>query len=115
MDNKTPLPFYMAYPSAVPAPDNNEKLTEREYMRQLYPLEAKQYLAVIVGVLDQIDFKENYFYDEYPDQMTILRLTEGILRQIPIRNNISRETQKSLIQVLLLDELLRRKELNRKI
>ncbi|MGN0305048.1 MAG: hypothetical protein ACI4D2_02720 [Lachnospiraceae bacterium] len=115
MDARPPLPFFMTYPSAVPAGNQSEKVSGRDYMRQLYPLEAKQYLAVIVGVLDEMDFRENYIYDEYPDQLTLLRLTDTILRLIPMRNNVSRETQRSLVQVLLYDEIIRRRELNRNL
>lgn len=115
MDARPPLPFFMTYPSAVPAGNQSEKVSGRDYMRQLYPLEAKQYLAVIVGVLDEMDFRENYIYDEYPDQLTLLRLTDTILRLIPMRNNVSRETQKSLVQVLLYDEIIRRREPNRNL
>lgn len=115
MDARPPLPFFMTYPSAVPAGNQSEKVSGRDYMRQLYPLEAKQYLAVIVGVLDEMDFRENYIYDEYPDQLTLLRLTDTILRLIPMRNNVSRETQRSLVQVLLYDEIIRRREFNRNL
>lgn len=115
MDARPPLPFFMTYPSAVPTGKQSEKVSGRDYMRQLYSLEAKQYLAVIVGVLDEMDFQENYIYDEYPDQLTVLRLTDTILRLIPMGNNVSRETQKSLLQVLLYDEIIRRRELNRNL
>ena len=111
MDARPPLPFFMTYPSAAFAENQPEKVSGRDYMRQLYPLEAKQYLTVIMGVLDEMDFRENYIYDEYPDQLTLLRLTDTILRLISMRNNVSRETQKSLVQVLLYDEIIRRREL----
>lgn len=110
MDLRIPLPFFMAYPGVVPGGSLPEKLSARDYMRQLYPLEAKQYLTVIVEILDRMDFRENYIYDEYPDQLTLIRLVEFILRRIPMNNNISRETQRSLVQILLYDEILRRRE-----
>ena len=111
MDLRTPLPFFMAYPGAVPGNNLSEQLSERDYMRQLYPLEAKQYLVIISDILDRIDFGESYIYDEYPDQLTLLRLTEIILRRIPMRDNLSRDTQRSLVQILLYDEILRRREI----
>ncbi|MDD7025531.1 MAG: hypothetical protein PUI46_00285 [Lachnospiraceae bacterium] len=110
MDTRPPLPFFMTYPEFMQNASSTGKLDDRDYMRQLYPLEIRQYLAVIVRVLDQIDFRENYIYDEYPDQVTLLRLTETILRLIPDTNHISREAQRNLLQLLLCDEILRRRE-----
>lgn len=110
MDTRPPLPFFMTYPEFMQNNPPANRLSDRDYMRQLYPLEMKRYLRVVIRVLDQIDFKENYFYDEYPDQVTLLRLTDTILQLIPASNYISRENQKNILQLLLYDEILKRRE-----
>ncbi len=110
MDTRPPLPFFMTYPEFLQNVPAAGRLSDRDYMRQHYPLEVKQYLAVVVRVLDQMDFKESYIYDEYPDQAALLRLTDTILRLIPAANHISREVQKNMLQLLLYDEILRRRE-----
>ena len=72
----------------------------------------KKYLAVIYGVLDRMDYADSWVYDEYPDQMSLLRLVETILRLIPEKTNMTRENQRNLLQILLYDEILRRRQMN---
>ena len=112
MKEKQPvLPYFMTYPLPQQIEQPDRSLNDRDYMRYLYPQEAKNYLTVIVDVLDRVDFKESYIYDEYPDYLTLLRLTEIILRQIPMRKNTSRQSQRELVQILLYDEIIRRRQI----
>lgn len=112
MQEKQPvLPYFMTYPLPKQIEQPDRSLNDRDYMRYLYPQEAKNYLTVIVDVLDRVDFKESYIYDEYPDYLTLLRLTEIILRQIPMRKNTSRQSQRELVQILLYDEIIRRRKI----
>ena len=112
MQEKQPvLPYFMTYPLPQQIEQPDRSLNDRDYMRYLYPQEAKNYLTVIVDVLDRVDFKESYIYDEYPDYLTLLRLTEIILRQIPMRKNTSRQSQRELVQILLYDEIIRRRKI----
>ena len=106
------LPYFMAYPS----PEDNRitRESDREYFRQMYPGRVKQYIRIIVDILNRMDVKENYIYDEYPDGIRLERLTEIILRQIPLENNINRETQKDLVRVLLWEEIAERRERKRR-
>ena len=112
MEGKGPLlPYYMVY--SLPE-ENAERRNDREYFRQLYPQEVKRYIRVIVEVLDRIDLKESYIYDEYPDRLRMERLADIILRMVPLEKNISRDTQKNLIRVLLWEEIIERRERNRR-
>ena len=106
------LPYFMAYPS----PEDNRitRESDREYFRQMYPGRVKQYIRIIVDIFNRMDVKENYIYDEYPDWIRLERLTEIILRQIPLENNINRETQKDLVRVLLWEEIAERRERKRR-
>ena len=112
MENtRPPIPYFMAYPLAEE--NNTARKDDREYFRQMYPQEVKRYLRVIVEVLDRMDIKESYIYDEYPDRLRLERLSEIILRLIPLEKNISRDTQKNLIRVLLWEEIIERREQKR--
>lgn len=112
MENRRPpLPYFMANPFTE---DNTFRKNDREYFRQMYPQEVKRYIRVIVEVLDRIDLKESYIYDEYPDRLRMERLADIILRMIPLEKNISRDTQKNLIRVLLWEEIIERRERNRR-
>lgn len=106
---RPPLPYFMAYPNGEQDITVMKTESERDYFRQLYPLEVKRYIRVIVEVLDRMDLRESYLYDEYPDKLTLERLSETILRLIPIENNIPRETQRNLIRVLLYEEIIQRR------
>ncbi len=112
MENKRPpLPYYMAY--EIPQENRNIRdISDREYFRQLYPSIVKRYIRVIVDVLDRMDTRDSYIYDEYPDKIRIERLTETVLRLIPLEKSISRETQRNLVRVLLIDEVIERRKTN---
>ena len=75
----------------------------------MYPQIVKRYLRVIVEVLDRLDIKESYIYDQYPDKVSLERLSETILGIIPLEKNVSRESQQNLVKVLLYEEILRRR------
>lgn len=109
---RIPLPYFMAYPTSE---ENNSitRKSDREYFRQTYPQEVKQYIRVITEVLDRMDIRESYIYDEYPDKIRLERLSEVILRLIPVEKNMNRNTQKNLIKVLLSDEIIERRERKR--
>lgn len=115
MDSRRPpLPYYMAY--QIPKENTNRtgQISDRDYFRQMYPTVVKRYLRVITDVLDRMDIRESYIYDEYPDKIRIERLTEIILRLIPIEKNMNRETQRNLVRILLIDEVIERRKMNGK-
>lgn len=105
---RPPLPYFMTYPYGEQNGNNTEG-TDRDYFRQLYPQVVKRYIRVIVDVLDRMNVKEGYIYDEYPDKIALERLSEVILNLIPLENNVPRETQRNIIKVLLYDEVLKRR------
>lgn len=107
MENRRPpIPYFMAYS----LPENNKSISDRDYFRQMYPIEVKRYLRVIGEVLDAIDVRESYIYDEYPDKIRLERLVETVLRLIPMEKNMNRETQRNLVKVLLWDEVIERRK-----
>ena len=111
--SRPPLPYYMAYSLPQDKRNSSESIDEREYFRQMYPQTVKRYIRVIVEVLDRIDTRESYLYDEYPDKIRLERLTETILRLIPLEKNVSRDSQKNLVRVLLWEEVIERRDKNR--
>ena len=106
----TPLPYFMSYPNVAMNKGSGKIDEDREYFRQLYPLVMKQYIRVIVDVLDRLDVKESYIYDEYPDRVSLDRLAETILGLIQPEKNIPRETQRNIVKVLLYEEIVRRRK-----
>jgi len=111
MEPRPPLPFFMTEPNIwLKERNSGDKYDERDYMRQLYPKQAKQYLAVIYRILDRMDYRDSWLYDEYPDQSALLRLGDLIMAHLPEEKHLSRENQKNLLLILLYDEILRRRQ-----
>lgn len=114
------LPFYMAYPMPLFYQEEDTVMRDLEYLRELYPAEAKKYQKVIVDVLDRLDYEGSMIYDEYPDRWQIYRLTRIIVDRI--KEQAAEETGESakspagveeLVQVLLCGEIYRRRHSNR--
>ena len=101
-----PLPFYMSDKITY---DIKEKNKDRDYFKQNYTVEMKQYLRVIVEILNRLDQPESFWYDEYPDKIRLERLLDFILRNIPLEKNQTRESQRNVIRVLLWDEIIGRR------
>lgn len=113
MQQKRPvLPYFMTYTIPEEEVMNSKQNTDRDYFRQMYPQVVKRYLRVIVEVLDRIDRKDSYIYDEYPDKIRLERLTEIVLELIPLEKNMMRETQRNLVQVLIWEEIIQRRNKN---
>ena len=105
------LPYYMA--NSLTKDYSSRIVNERDYFRQMYPQVVKRYIRVIVEVLDRVDIRESYIYDEYPDKIQMERLAETILRLIPLEKNMNRDTQRNLVKVLLWEEVIERRNRNR--
>lgn len=119
-NNKIPYPFFMTKEyeqiereqqnKSISKVNNTEKeMIDRDYFKQMYPGEVKRYLKVIVEILDRLDGKNSFLYDEYPDKIRTERLAEMILKNIPLEKNQTRESQKNVIKLLLWEEIIRRR------
>lgn len=122
MDKTVFLPFYMTYPVKYPMQQENRAARDIEYLRELYPVEAKKLLARISEILDQMDYEESMIYDEYPDRWSLYRLAESIvtiLKNDAIENGEEHSDEhwewvSDMVQVLLFDEIFNRRHGNLK-
>ena len=122
MDNKVYLPFYMTYPIKYPYRQDNKTARDIEYMRELYPQEAKRLLVKIGEVLDRMDYEESMIYDEYPDRWQLYRLAESIVKIL--KNEAEEKGEEyskekwewisDMVQVLLFDEIFNRRHGDKK-
>lgn len=76
------LPFYMTYPAPMFYQEEDSIIRDLEYLRQMYPAEAKKYQKVIASILDKLDYEGNMIYDEYPDRWRLYKLSMEILDRI---------------------------------
>lgn len=117
MEKSVYLPFYMTYPIKYPYNQENKAARDIEYLREMYPAEAKKFLERITEILDRMDYEESMIYDEYPDRWQLYRLAESI---VTILKNEAEEKEEEvkqekwewisdMVQVLLLDEIFNRR------
>ena len=106
---RPPLPYFMAYPISDEERDMEKSQRDKEYFRQLYPQEIKQYIRIIRDTLNVMAGKDSFIYNEYPDFIRLERLVEVIVKSLPSDNRFTRESQKHIIRILLYDEIYERR------
>lgn len=94
--NSRILPFYMTHPTpyrpdADPyrrmqrpwgAAGEDTVLRDMEYLQQLYPVQVRRYQQRVARILDKMDFEGSVIYDEYPDRLSLERITDSIVIQL---------------------------------
>lgn len=112
MDNRElQLPYYMKNPLPEENKEEKNPFKDKEYLRQIYSKELKQYLLIINQLLDRLDYKESYLYDEYPDYLTLERLIDTVVKQLPLEKYVTRENQRNMVKILLIEEISQRRSL----
>ena len=123
MYNQRILPFYMTYPLPLYYQEEDTATRDLEYLQQMYPMEAKKYQKIIAGILDKLDYEGSMIYDEYPDRLSIYRLSQDILDRIKREEeqmNPGQEISKEewewasdMVQLILFYEIYKRRHNNR--
>lgn len=99
-------PFFMTLPGYPGRIDENELLSDLEYLQQTYPGEVRRYQRRIAEILDKYDYEGSMIYDEYPDRFTLYRIADTISK---ILEQESEKASKELIQVLVCNEIYKRR------
>lgn len=126
------MPYYMAYPMPLLYDDERMERRDVEYMQSMFPMMAKRILPYVEEELDRMAYEGSFLYDEYPDQLQIQLMSnriydkvknlEGIDEEVeveaeqwqPRRNRSSDDWLKDLVQVILFQELFRRRSQHRR-
>ena len=91
--NSRILPFYMTHPAPYrPDSDPYRRMTrpwgaagedtvlrDIEYLQQMYPVQVRRYQQSVARILDKMDFEGSVIYDEYPDRLSLERITDSII------------------------------------
>jgi len=119
------LPYYMAYPMPMQYDDERMERRDFEYMKSMYPMTVKRLLPFVEEECDRMSYEGSMIYDEYPDQLQMYLMRNRIYDRA-IRENrgdsLGMEMQvsgnddqlKDLIQILLFQELFRRRSRHRR-
>ncbi|MGN0472287.1 MAG: hypothetical protein ACI4F8_05530 [Lachnospiraceae bacterium] len=111
------LPYYLTYPMPYSYQEEDNVTADLEYMMQMYPQEAKDYQKRIMRMLDKMDYRGSFIYDDYPDKVTIYRMadqiTTAIVREAESTGDIISPEKKEwihdLVLILLFYEIYRRR------
>lgn len=133
---ETKLPYYMVYPMPF---IYDERLDRRdyEYMRSLYPDTAKRVLPYVEEECDRCEGPNSMIYDEYPDRLQLRLMSGRIYDRVKaeerpfdehdeeggpkgvegqqIQRFCRRDWLQDLIDVMLYQELYKRRSENRRM
>lgn len=114
------LPYYMAYPMPLAFDDEWLERRDYEYMKSMYPDAAKKILPYVEEECDRSEHPCSMMYDEYPDRLQLRMMTNRIYqnvsaqeREMPRRGD-GRDPLRDLIEILLFEELQRRRNERRR-
>ena len=119
------LPYYMAYPMPMQYDDERMERRDFEYMKSMYPIAVKRLLPYVEEECDRMSYEGSMIYDEYPDQLQIYMMCNRIcdrVRKEKVKDDTQMEMQvvhsdeniRDLIQLLLFQELFRRRTMHRR-
>lgn len=98
--------------SAGPVLTGNELRSEMDYLRGLYPSAAKRKQVLAEEACDLLEYPGSPMYDEYPDREFLYRELLKVRERHPEETMGGIEEQ-DLLQVLFVNEIYRRRILNR--
>ena len=98
--------------SAGPVLTGNELRSEMDYLRGLYPSAAKRKQVLAEEACDLLEYPGSPMYDEYPDREFLYRELLKVRERHPEETMGGTEEQ-DLLQVLFVNEIYRRRNLNR--
>ena len=83
-----------------------------EYLKSMYPSGIKILQGYVSEACDRLDYKNSPMYDEYPDREFLYRELLKVRERHPEETMGGTEEQ-DLLQVLFVNEIYRRRILNR--
>lgn len=108
------LPYYMAYPTPLLFDDERIDRRDFEYMKSLYPAAAKRVLPFVEDECDRMEYECSMMYDEYPDKLQLNLMGKRIYDKASKGEKEPGEWLRDLIQVMLYQELYKRRSDRRK-
>lgn len=117
------LPYYMAYPMPMQYDDEWMERRDFEYMKSMYPMTVKRLLPFVEEECDRMSYEGSMIYDEYPDQLQMYLMCNRIYDRAKRENredglemqvSPNDEGLRDLIQILLFQELFRRRTRHRR-
>ena len=104
------LPYSQESPGIQPPAVRNRRFVEQEaeYFKGLYPQPVRGDQRLVEEACSRMDYMGSPMYDQYPDREFIYRLRDMIAHR---SGELGFHTSRELIQVLLVNEINRRRML----
>ena len=98
--------------------DDAEDERDLAYMREMHPEQVRTIMRHVEELCDRMDYEGSMMYDEYPDQLSLMKKSREIWKLAQEREQFGEaapewEQMQDLIGVLLLQEMLRRRKRQR--
>lgn len=113
-----PYQDQMNYWNLWNSPERMEDEMDRKRLAELYPLMARRLQPYVEETCSRLEYPGSMMYDEYPDQLSLLRKAKEVWESAQAGENFGEEApiweeMRDLIGVLLLQEMIRRRKRNR--
>jgi len=122
------LPYYMVYPMPLQYDDDRIERRDFEYMKSMYPMTVKRILPYVEEECDRMSYAGSMIYDEYPDQLQIRMMCNRVYERVKNQDNMNDadiemqqhrrndrdDRLRDIIQILLSQELFRRRKRHRR-
>lgn len=81
-------------------------MRDYEYMKHLYPKEVQLVSSVVEEYIDRFEYEGSPIYAQYPDAVTVYRISGEICNQMSWKdNNEENEQWKRMIQIMVCQEM----------
>ena len=107
---KYKLPYYMAYPMPFEYDDERKERQDLEYIKSMYPDKVKKLVPYVEDECDRMEYEGSMIFDEYPDRLGLKLMCARVCRRIEkIDTDQEIKEIRNIIEVLVFQELLRRR------
>ena len=114
------MPYYMAYPVPFSYDDERTERRDIEYLRSMYPDIPKRLLPYVEEECDRMEYENSMMYDQYPDTLQLKLMCRRICDNAGMparlcaggcedRGEIGEQSLRDLVEVMLYQELYRRR------
>lgn len=127
------LPYYMMYPTPFLFDDDKTEERDYEYLKSMYPDMAKRILPYVEEECDRMEYDNSMMFDEYPDKLQLRlmgrriydkvtddekpdeeaveepQISEMALRMRERRRPPRQDVVRDMVELLLYQELMRRR------
>lgn len=81
-------------------------MKDYEYLKRLYPREVRLTASILEEYLDRYEYEGSPMYAQYPDAVTIYRMSEEIYNKLNFEGTEQEQVQlKNMLQVMVCQEM----------